>query len=473
MNVPLSARAANVQRVLWIALALNLSVTAVKFIVGALSGSLSVLADAFQSLVDSASSVIGLLGMWASARPADENHPYGHHKYEPFAALGIGALLALAGYEIAQGLWAWFMGQARALEVTPLTLGLLALTFVVNAGLAWYEGRVGRRLNSAVLLADAAQTRSNLWVTLAVIASLIGAHLGWRWLDPLAAFIVMLLIFRAAYDVVRTTSQVLTDVAVVDPQQVAQIASAVSGVTEVDDVRSRGRADAAYVDLSLRVDPAMSTAQAHNVASEVEQRIAAELPGVVETLVHVEPQEAPGGEWEHMAYQLRALADGLGLGLHDLHAHVERHGGYSLEMHLEADASLTLGEAHALADEFERRARRLLPNVRSLVTHLEPLHTHLPDESGGITDRAELRRRIREAADELAGAGACHDIRLHNVAGHLTATLHVTQPARQPLTDSHALAEAIERVLSAHEPSLHRVVIHVEPPDEGPSGKEA
>ncbi|MDW8325552.1 MAG: cation-efflux pump [Anaerolineales bacterium] len=460
-----ATRAAGVQRVLWTALALNLAVTTVKFVAGALSGSLSILADAFQSLVDSASSVIGLVGIWASARPADANHPYGHHKYEPFAALGIGALLALAGYEIAEGLWAWLMGEARALEVTPLTLGLMALTFVINAGLAWFEERAGRRLNSAVLLADAAQTRSNLWVTLSVIAALVGARLGWPWLDPLAAFIVMLLIFRAAYEVVRTTSQVLTDVAVVDPQQVARIAGAVSGVTQVDGVRSRGRADAAYVDLSLRVDPAMTTEQAHNVASEVEQRIAAEIPGVVETLVHVEPQGAPGGEWERMAYRLRALADGLGLGLHDLHAHVERSGGYSLEMHLEAPAGLTLGEAHALADEFERRARRLLPNVRSLVTHLEPLITHLPDEAGGIADRADLRRRIREAADELAGVGACHDIRLHNVAGHLTATLHVTQPARQPLTDAHALAEAIERALHAREPSLHRVVIHVEPPE--------
>jgi cation diffusion facilitator family transporter len=465
MNGP--ARVATIQRVLWIALALNLAVTAVKFVAGALSGSLSILADAFQSLVDSASSIIGLVGMWASARPADENHPYGHHKYEPFAALGIGALLALAGYEIAEGLWAWFMGEGRALAITPLTLGLMALTFVINAGLSWYEGCAGRRLNSAVLLADAAQTRSNLWVTLAVIAALSGAQLGWRWLDPLAAFIVMLLIFRAAYDVVRTTSETLTDVAVVNPQRVAQIAGAVSGVAEVDGVRSRGRADAAYVDLNLRVDPTMTTEQAHNVASEVEQRLAAELPGVVETLVHVEPQEAPGGEWERMAYQLRGLADGLGLGLHDLHAHVERNGGYSLEMHLEATSSLTLGEAHALADEFERRARRLLPNVRSLVTHLEPLATHLPDEAGGIADRAELRRRIREIADELAGHGACHDIRLHNVAGHLTATLHVTQPARQPLTDSHALAEAIERALDARELSLHRVVIHVEPPERG------
>lgn len=465
MNVV--TRAADVQRVLWIALALNLTVTAVKFVAGALSGSLSILADAFQSLMDSASSVIGLVGMWASARPADANHPYGHHKYEPFAALGIGALLALAGYEIARGLWLWYAGEARALEVTPLALGLMALTLVVNAGLAWYEGRAGRRLNSAVLLADAAQTRSNLWVTLSVIAALIGAQLGWPWLDPLAAFFVMLLIFRAAYEVVRTTSHVLTDVAVVDPQQVARIAGAVSGVAQVDGVRSRGRADAAYVDLSLRVDPAMTTEQAHNVASEVEQRIAAELPGVVETLVHVEPAEAPGGEWERMAYQLRGLADGLGLGLHDLHAHVERSGGYSLEMHLEAPASLTLGEAHALADEFERRVRCLLPDVRSLVTHLEPLTTQLPDEAGGITGCADLRRRIRETADELAGAGACHDIRLHNIAGHLTVTLHVTQPARQPLTDAHALSEAIERALHAREPSLHRIVIHVEPPEGG------
>jgi cation diffusion facilitator family transporter len=461
----LAHRAAQIRRVLWIALWLNLAVTAVKFLAGALSGSLSVLADAFQSLVDASSNVVGLLGMWASARPADDNHPYGHHKYEPVAALGIGALLALAGYEIAQGIAEWWMGQARIPEVTPLTVGLMALTFVVNGFVTVYETRAGRRLNSAVLLADAAQTRSNLLITVSVIVSLIGVRLGWTWLDPLAALVVLVLIIRAAFEIVSDTAKMLTDVAVVDPQVVTAAAQAVPGVTEVAGVRSRGHVEATYVDLNVRVHPAMTTTEAHNVASEVERRIQQALPGVVETLVHVEPRETADSPWDAITHALRAHADALGLGLHDLHGHAERDGTYSLEMHLEVEARLTLGEAHTLADEFERRVRLELPAVRELVTHIEPVAHELPDEAGQIHRHTELRRLITLVGDRLAGPGACHDVHLHNVAGHLTATLHITQPATQPLPEAHALAERLEVALHTEVPTLGRVVIHVEPPE--------
>jgi cation diffusion facilitator family transporter len=454
-----------VQRVLWIVLGLNLAVTVIKLIVGFWSGALAVVADAFHSLVDSSGNIVGLLGVWVSARPADKNHPYGHHKYETIAAMSIGVLLLVAAYEIGKGVLERLFISAAPPEVTPLTLGLMALTFAMNVGIVTYETQAGRRLQSQVLLADAAHTRTDLFVTLSVITSLIGTWLGWGWLDAAVAGVVVILLFRAAFEILRDTSRVLTDVAVADPATVEKLARAVPGVRAVSGVRSRGRADAVYVDLHVAVDPVMTTTQAHNVASEVERQITNTVPGVVETLVHVEPRVATATPWEEITLQLRAIADALGLGLHDLHAHTERHGGYSLELHLEMESDLTLGEAHARADEFERRVRAEMPEVQALVTHIEPLSTHLPDEAGPVAGHAELRHRITHHANELAGANACHEVHLHNVAGHLTATLHVTQPAEQPLTRAHALAEAIEQKLHAAEPRLHRVVVHVEPPE--------
>ena len=461
----ISARARAVQRVLWIVLALNLAVTVVKMLVGLWSGALSIVADAFHSLVDSSSNLIGLAGVWISARPADQNHPYGHQKYETVAAMGIGAMLMVAGYEIGKGVLERFAGAAPALNITPLTFGLMALTFVINLGIVAYETRAGRRLNSQILLADAAHTRTDLLVTISVIASLAGAQLGWTWLDPLVAGGVVILLFRAAWQILHYTSNVLTDVAVADPAEVERIARAVPGVHEVRGVRSRGRADAMYLDLHVEVDPAMNTAQAHTVASEVEHSLARALPGVVEALVHVEPRAAAGTLWETIAHTVRSAADALGLGVHDLHAHAEPDGGYSLELHLELEAGLTLGEAHARADAFEHRVEMALPQVRNIVTHIEPLPVELPDETGRIARQTELRRRITRQVDSLAGVGACHAVQLHNVGGHLTATLHVTQPAGQPLTEAHQLAERIERVLHSQEASLRRVVVHVEPPD--------
>jgi cation diffusion facilitator family transporter len=433
--------------------------------VGFASGALSVIADGFHSVVDSSSNIIGLLGVWIGARPPDANHPYGHHKYETIAAMSIGALLIVAGYEIGKGVIGRLLGSAPPPEITWVTLALMAFTFVFNLAIVLYETRAGKRLRSQVLLADAAHTRTDLFVTISVIASLIGTQLGWTWLDPVVAAGVVVLLFRAAFGILRSTSEVLTDVATADPKAVERIALNVPGVRVVSHVRSRGPADAMYVDLNVQVDPAMDTEQAHNIASEVERRIAGALPGVVETLVHVEPRDTTYTPWETISHKLRALADALGLSLHDLHAHAEKDGGYSLEMHLEVDASFTLGEAHAHADEFERRVHAVLPEVRSLVTHIEPLPAELPDEDGYAVWMGELRGRIARLADGVAGPGACHQIELHNVGGHVTATLHVTQPAQQPLTESHQLAETIERALHAQELSLHRVVVHVEPPE--------
>jgi divalent metal cation (Fe/Co/Zn/Cd) transporter len=136
-------------------------------------------------------------------------------------------------------------------------------------------------------------------------------------------------------------------------------------------------------------------------------------------------------------------------------------------MHLEMAAELSLEDAHAAADHFEARARATLPKLRSIVTHLEPLPTSLPDEEARLSPArlARMQTRLAAVADAVAGKGACHDVQVHAVAGHLSASLHITQPADTPLIQAHSLAERVERELHAREPGLHRVVVHVEPPE--------
>ena len=461
-------RSREVRRVLWVVLLLNLAVSAVKLAIGLSTGALAIVADAFHSLVDSSSNIIGLVGLWIAARPADHNHPYGHRKYETVATLGIGGLLLVAGFEIGRSVIERFLSGEAAAPVEPVMLLVMAGTFLVNLGITLYETRAGRRLNSPLLLADSAHTRTDLFVTLSVIGALIGARLGLPWLDGAVAGAVVLLLFRAAFGILRSSSEVLTDVATADPAKVEEIVRSVPGVETVGGVRSRGSAGAAYVDLNIRVNPAMGTEQAHAVASEVEQRIAEAIPDVIDTVVHIEPEwDSAQTGWAALALKLRQVADGQSLGLHDLHAHVERDGSLAVEAHLEMADDLTLGEAHAVADLFERRAHEALPELRSLVTHLEPISTHLPDEGSRLStnNRRALRDHLTKLADEIAGAGACHSVVIHHIAGHVTATLHVTQPAAIPLIQAHAVAERIEHRLHTSEPQLSRVVVHVEPPE--------
>ena len=129
-------RSGAVRRVLWIVLFCNLSMTAVKLAVGLSSTSLAVIADAFDSLVDSSTNVVGLIGIWVSARPADENHPYGHQKYEAIATLSIGALLLVAAVEIVRGVFERITGHISAPSVTPAVIVVTALTLVVRLGVS-------------------------------------------------------------------------------------------------------------------------------------------------------------------------------------------------------------------------------------------------------------------------------------------------------------------------------------------------
>jgi len=458
-----ASRNTDVSRVLTAVLGLNLLVAAIKLTLGFLTGSLAILADAFHSLIDSSSNVVGLLGVWIAGRPADDNHPYGHQRFETIAALGIGVMLALAAYEIGTGV---FQRLTAGVEI-PVTgvneIALMAGTFAINVVIVWYESREGRRLNSPVLLADAQHTRTDLFVTVSVVAALIGGRLGWAWLDPVVALGVVVLLAKAAWGIVSSASLTLTDAAVFDPKEVERIARAVPGVTAVHGVRSRNRGDGAWIDLAIAVDPVMDTAQAHAVACEVERRMGDALPGVVETFVHVEPVAPPQRGWNHLSAQLRTLADGMGLGLHDLNAHAEPDGRIAVEMHVEVDERLSLTEAHALVDTFETRAREALPGVADVVTHIEPLPEVIADEAGRVERAEAVTAAIRAATDALAGAGACHDIVLHNVGGHLLATLHVSQPGALSIGSAHALSERIEREIHRVVPELHRTVIHVEP----------
>jgi cation diffusion facilitator family transporter len=451
-----------VRHVLWVVLALNLLITGVKLVIGFVTGSISVIADAFHSLLDSSSNIIGLIGLAIAARPPDPNHPYGHRKYETMATLAIGTLLLLVCFEILSSIYDRLTGGG-APQVSVESFLIMLATIPVNVAITVYETRAGRRLNSELLLADAAHTRTDLFVTASVIISLAGVRLGFPWLDVVVASGVVVLIAAVAIRILRRTSDVLADSAALDPARVEAVAREVPGVWFVHRVRSRGRADEAYVDLHVKVDPAMTTDQAHAIATEVEHRLKAEL-SVTDAIVHIEPgRHEPPDPWEALMVRVRATGDRLGIGVHEIHGH-QSDGGYALQLHAEVDGNLSLEEAHALVTQLEERIRAELPQVASVETHIEPKSAHALPTSDGHPDWITLKERIRAIADGVYGPGACHEVILHPSDGHFDATLHCTWRPDAPLVEAHALAEEVERRLLTDLPVLNRVVVHVEPP---------
>ena len=278
-----------VRRVLWITLALNLAVSAGKVVVGQLSGSLAMVADGYHSLVDGSNNLIGLIVAAFAFRPPDPGHPYGHRKFETAATGLIGlALLALA-WEVLSGA-AGRVAHPAVPEIGPLNWAVMAATIGVNLYVSWYEAREGRRLKSAFLVADATHTRADLYVSLGVVASFAAALARFGWADPLVAGAIAAIIAWQGGQILLSAFNVLTDRAVIPAEMIEPLAAAVPGVLRVHDVRSRGRRDAVFVDLTVHLDGAMTLHQAHDVADRIERDLQHAHPEIVDVVVHLEPE---------------------------------------------------------------------------------------------------------------------------------------------------------------------------------------
>jgi len=281
-------RSAAVRRVLWITLALNVLVSAGKIVVGKLSGSLSMVADGYHSLLDGSNNVIGLIVSAFAYAPPDRGHPYGHRKFETSATLLIGLALLTLAYRVVEGALAQ-VSSLRLPEIGLLNWAVMGVTVAINLFVSWYESREGLRLRSEYLTADAAHTRSDVYVSLGVVASFAGARAGLPWIDPLVAVAIAVFIAMLAVKILVGSFHVLTDRAVMAPEPIEVVARRVPGVLHCRDVRTRGGPDSVYVDLVVHVDGATSLREAHAVADRIEEALREAYPRIVDVVVHVEP----------------------------------------------------------------------------------------------------------------------------------------------------------------------------------------
>jgi cation diffusion facilitator family transporter len=274
--------------VLWWVLALNLAVALAKLGYGLWSQALSITADGIHSLVDSAANVVGLIGIVVARRPPDANHPYGHRKYETFAALGIAVLMFFGCWQIgATAVDRMFHPVAP--RVTFAGYAVLIVTLLINAAVVWVERREAVRLKSELLASDATHTASDAVASLLVLASFVALRFGFAWADAVAATMIIVLVVRAGLAIVRGTLSTLSDERRLPPQMVEAVALREPGVLEAHNVRSRGPEDDIHLDLHILVDPRTPLSDAHALGHRVEQRLRAEWPGLNDVVVHVEP----------------------------------------------------------------------------------------------------------------------------------------------------------------------------------------
>ena len=281
-------KSSGVRRVLGGILAANIAVVIVKFAVGLETNSLAVFGDALQSSVDAVNNLFALFVVRVASKEPDEDHPYGHAKFETLGALLIALLLALSIFELVRGAIARLVMGAPPLNVSSMALALLVFTLAVNVGVVWFETRAGRRLNSDLLLADALHTRTDVFITLGVLTGLALARAGMAWADPVLALMVAVLVGRAGYQILRRSIPSLVDERAFDQATIRREAEGVRGVVSAYGIRSRRAGDHQFAELTISVDGRADVASAHRIADQVEDRLRDNLR-LDEVTVHVEP----------------------------------------------------------------------------------------------------------------------------------------------------------------------------------------
>ena len=279
-----------VRRILMIIFVLNILTALAKGIYGLYTDSLSMSADGLHSFFDSTANIIGLVGISLAARPPDRDHPYGHAKYESFAAMGIAILLFAGCLQLIVSA-AGRLQSGGSPNVTGLSFAVMALTLIINVGVSSYEYVLGRRLKSSILVADSLHTRSDVFASLGVILGLFAVRMGYPLADPLIALFICVLIIHTGLEIIRESSTALLDRAAIDEKVIIDLARSVEGVCSCHAVRTRGMAEEIYVDLHIEVDASLSMELAHEVGVDVERAIKGRIPEVRDVVVHLEPKD--------------------------------------------------------------------------------------------------------------------------------------------------------------------------------------
>ena len=283
-------RLKKVRQVLLFTLFLNIAVAVAKISYGYTTNSISMFSDGFHSFFDGTSNVIGLIGTWVASQPPDESHPYGHRKFENLSTIAIAVLIFGAGIEILRESYQRIQSPDN-IEVTVFSFIVMAATLSINIFVMTYESRKGRDLKSDFLLADAKHTKSDVFVSLSVVASLIAAKVGYPVFDVIAAIVITVLIVKMGIEILKSATAVLTDAACINPEEIRRVIIRISGVKDCHGIRTRGNEGFSNIDLHLLVDAEATTHEAHDIAHLVEDAIKKSFPSVVDVVIHIEPYQ--------------------------------------------------------------------------------------------------------------------------------------------------------------------------------------
>ena len=440
--------------------------TGLKLGVGLWTNSLGILSEAAHSGLDLVAAGVTFWAVRYSGRPADDNHPYGHGKFENLSALfETGLLLVTCVWIVYEGCRRLFGAEAIEVDASVWAFAIVILSIVVDVSRSRALYRVARKYHSQALEADALHFSTDIWSSCVVLVGLGGVlaaeSFNLPWLlkaDAAAALGVAGIVIVISMQLGRRAFDDLSDAVATDLRdRVLDAAATTAGVERVTQARLRRSGPDYFVDLTVSVGRAAGFEQVHDISEGIEASIRRILP-TADVVVHLEPVATAA---EDLTATIQVLAARFGIGAHSIRVYQE-HGQRAVELHAEVDRSLNLADAHDKVSQFEQSLRQTVPDVRRIVTHIEPagagaaLATELADEEN-----------VRTAVDEFMhcclDAAGTHRIEIRTVDGQLGVSLHVRLPAETAITVAHDVSGRFEQFLRRKVPKLRRVVIHVEP----------
>ena len=282
-------------RISRVSIGANMLLSGVKLIAGIMAHSNAMLSDAVHSLSDVLSTFVVMIGVHISGKDADDDHPYGHERYECVAAIILAVMLAVTGAGIGlAGIRTIRSGTDHLAVPGLLALGAAIVSIIVKEAMFWYTKKGADRIGSGALLADAWHHRSDAMSSVGSLIGIAGARLGFPILDPLAGIVICLFIFKAAYDIFKDALRKMVDESV-EEDIVAELREQIlqeEGVLEVDDIRTRVFGARYYVDVEIAADGSQSLSEAHDIAERVHDHMEELFPDIKHIMVHVNPAEA-------------------------------------------------------------------------------------------------------------------------------------------------------------------------------------
>ncbi len=448
------------------------AMTLLKLVAGLMSGSLGVLSDAMHSGLDLIGATLTLFSVRVSDKPADENHTYGHAKFETLSAFAEAGLMAVS--------CAWIIVEAveRIVRHEAIVRHSLwpVLVLVTSITVDWWRSRelraVARQFNSTALAADAFHFASDIWSTLAVLVGLALSwlgnelHIGWlSYADPVAAILVSLMILRLSWKLTRETSDVLLDATPTEVRdRIVREVSAVEGVLAIEQARVRRAGSATFADLTLALPRSFTFEHTNELVRSTTEAVQRVVPDA-DVIIHTVPRQ---NSTESIFDRVRAVASRNNVSVHEVSVQLVE-GKLRVEQHVELNENMTLAEAHTFVTAMESEILSEVHELDAVLTHIESEPATIEPQrllagQGHLPSEAErIERSLLSAAKQFPEIVDVHEILVGRSGEHIQVSCHCSLPDALTMQRVHVVITGLEDRLKLECPEVNRVLIHPEP----------